>query len=148
VEVLRRLDPGILPREVRAADYGIRGVHLAYDLLDSDIDTLIMVDAVPTGEPPGTVSLLEVDDHALAELRADPRAVDAHSMTPEAVIAALHAIGGAVDRILLVGCQPLTLAPGMALSRPVAAAVAPALKLAVDAAIAAAAGAEEVVVGA
>ncbi len=45
---------------MRAVDYGIRGVHLAYDLLDG-YDALILVDAVPAAdEPPGTVTVLEV----------------------------------------------------------------------------------------
>ena len=29
-------------------DYGIRGMHLAYDLLDG-VDVLVLVDAVPSG---------------------------------------------------------------------------------------------------
>jgi hydrogenase maturation protease len=138
VEVLRRLRSRPLPDGVRAEDYGIRGVHLAYDLLDQNVDTLIMVDAVPTGEPPGTVSLLEVDDPALAQLRADPSPVDSHAMNPEAVIAALHAVGGRVGKIVLVGCQPETVRPGMCLSATVAAAVEPAVALTLETAAAAA----------
>ncbi len=47
-EVIRHLaaDGSGLPGGVRAIDYGIRGMHLAYDLLD-DFDALILVDAVP-----------------------------------------------------------------------------------------------------
>ena len=33
-EVVRRLAQTTLPPGVRATDYGIRGLHLAYDLLD------------------------------------------------------------------------------------------------------------------
>ena len=131
VEVLRHLDGAPVPAGVSAHDYGIRGVHLAYDLLDGDVETLIMVDALPTGEPPGTVTLLELDEAARAELIADPEPVDSHAMDPRAVVAALHALGGHVDRILVVGCEPLTLEPRIGLSAPVAAAVAPAAELAV-----------------
>ena len=46
-EVVRRsLAAGPLPEEVRAVDYGIRGMHLAYDLLDG-YDALVIVDAAP-----------------------------------------------------------------------------------------------------
>lgn len=131
-EVLRRLDPQQLPEDVCAVDYGIRGVHLAYDLLDGDVQTLIMVDAMPTGEPPGTVSLLEVNEEVLAAAAADPDPVDSHSMNPEAVLTALRALGGNVDTILVVGCQPASVAPGMRLSEAVAAAVEPALALALE----------------
>ena len=34
VEVVRRLDPAAVPDGVDVADYGIRGIHLAYELLD------------------------------------------------------------------------------------------------------------------
>lgn len=132
VEVLRQLDTDRLPPQVAAQDYGIRGVHLAYDLLDGEVSTLILVDAIPTGDAPGTVSLLEVDDETWAELTAEPTAVDSHAMHPEAVLAALHALGGRVDRVLLVGCQPATLEPGMSLSPAVAAAVPAAAELALE----------------
>jgi hydrogenase maturation protease len=138
VEVLHHLDAGCLPEDVAAMDYGIRGVHLAYDLLDGVVETLIMVDALPTGQPPGTVSLLEVDDEALAELPAEPIPVDSHAMHPEAVLAALHALGGHLDRVLLVGCEPQTLEPGIGLSAPIAAAVQPALELVLETAAGAA----------
>src|SRR5919204_446035 len=41
VEVIRRLDARRLPEGARAVDYGIRGVHLAYDLLDGCYGALI-----------------------------------------------------------------------------------------------------------
>ena len=138
-EVLRRLDPQRLPDKVSAVDYGIRGVHLAYDLLDGDVHTLVMVDAMPTGEPPGTVSLLAVNEEVLAAAAADPDPVDSHSMNPEAVLTALRALGGHVDTILVVGCQPASVEPGMQLSAPVAAAVDTALELALQTAANAAA---------
>ena len=137
VEVVRRLAERELPAGVRAVDYGIRGVHLAYDLLEGDVEVLILVDAVPTGEPPGTVCLLELDDQTRAELAADGATVDSHAMHPQAVLAALEALGGHVGRILVIGCQPQTLEPGMALSPVVAATVEPALGLVLETAAAA-----------
>jgi hydrogenase maturation protease len=148
VEVLRRIDPAHLPPGVTATDYGIRGVHLAYDLLDGRVRTLIMVDALPTGEPPGTVSLLEVDEAALTELTDEPGTVDSHAMNPEAVLVALHALGGHVDRVLVVGCEPDTVEPGIGLSGPVAAAVDGAAALAIETAARAASELREVMAGA
>jgi hydrogenase maturation protease len=58
VEVVRRLAPARLPDGVDVVDYGIRGVHLAYALLDGRYDTVIIVDALPSGEPPGTLTVL------------------------------------------------------------------------------------------
>ena len=43
---------------VKVADFGIRGVHLAYELLDG-YDMLVLIDAVARGDPPGTVSVIE-----------------------------------------------------------------------------------------
>jgi hydrogenase maturation protease len=123
VEVVGRLDAGSLPDSVDVADYGIRGVHLAYELLDGRYDTVILVDAVPTGEAPGTVSVLEVDPVAAAAPGAEdppgPLPIDGHGMTPMAVLAMLRDLGGAVDRVLVVGCEPAVVEERMALSEVV-----------------------------
>ncbi len=46
---------------MKVADFGIRGVHLAYEMLDGGYDTTILIDAAPRGEAPGTVYLIEPD---------------------------------------------------------------------------------------
>ena len=71
VEVARRLSRVETPPDVRIADFGIRGVHLAYELLDG-YDTLVLVDAMSRGEPPGTVSVVELAA-ALAGLKPRPK---------------------------------------------------------------------------
>ena len=54
VEVAQRLAAArTVPDGVRVEDFGIRGVHLAYELLDG-YDALVLVDAMPMGEAPGT----------------------------------------------------------------------------------------------
>ena len=45
---------------VRVIDYGIRGMHLAYDLLE-EWDTLVLVDAVPSRGKPGTLHVFQAD---------------------------------------------------------------------------------------
>ena len=66
VEVANRLAGQRMPDGVRVADFGIRGVHLAYELLDG-YDALVLVDALPMGEAPGTLAVVEPDPSA-AEL--------------------------------------------------------------------------------
>jgi hydrogenase maturation protease len=117
VEVANRLAGLPVPEGVKVADFGIRGVHLAYELLDG-YDAVILVDALPTGDPPGTVCVFEpeTDDDR-------PGVLDAHGLDPAAVLSMLSKLGGQVGRTLVVGCQPATLDEGIGLSEPVAAAV-------------------------
>ncbi|MGH9295403.1 MAG: hydrogenase maturation protease, partial [Acidimicrobiales bacterium] len=63
-EVARRLESEDLGPEVRVADFGIRGVHLAYELLEG-YDALVLVDAVDMGEPPGTLAVIEPEGGTL-----------------------------------------------------------------------------------
>jgi hydrogenase maturation protease len=128
-EVANRLAARALPPGVRVADFGIRGVHLAYELLDG-YDSLILIDTVPMGEPPGTVSVIEAEpDGALPSGDDAAPVVDAHSMSPEVVLGTLARLGGTVERIYVVGCQPASLDEGMGLTPPVAGAVDAAVQL-------------------
>jgi hydrogenase maturation protease len=120
--VAQRLAGRDLPAGVRVVDVGIRGLHLAYDLLDG-CDLLVLVDAAPLGEPPGTVAVIEVDPDDAPPAGPDPAALDAHSISPAALLATLRAMGGGVGRVLVVGCEPVTLEEGMGLSPVVADAV-------------------------
>ncbi len=124
VEVVNRLRHLPVPDGVRVEDYGIRGVHLAYELCES-YDALVLIDAMPMGdEPPGTVVILEPDAPPSSENDEDIAPImDAHTMSPLVVLTTLANLGGSVDRILVVGCQPETVEEGMGLSEPVAAAV-------------------------
>ncbi|MBO2450782.1 hydrogenase maturation protease [Actinomadura barringtoniae] len=124
VEVARRMAGATdLPGGVDVGDFGIRGIHLAYEL--SSYDTAILVDAAPRGGEPGSLYALD-----LSEIEQSPRPViDAHGMTPDAVLDMVGMVGGTAGRVLLVGCEPATVEPGMDLSAPVAAAVAPAIAL-------------------
>lgn len=121
VEVARRLAGDHLPSDVRVADFGIRGVHLAYELLDG-YDQLILVDAVPHGEAPGTVSVIEPEMDT-PEPEPDSPPMDAHGMDPATVFSLLHQMGGRLDRAVIVGCEPADTAEGIGLSSPVEGAV-------------------------
>jgi len=91
VEVVRLLDGQPRPPGVQIRDYGIRGVHLVYELLDG-CDLFVLIDAAARGEEPGTVSVLEVD---LPDPESLPQPVmDAHDLTPDAIFALLASLGG------------------------------------------------------
>ena len=124
VEVARRLAEVTMPPEVDVIDVGIRGLHLAFDLLDG-CQTLILVDAMPTGDAPGTLVVLEPDADGGDE--APP--LDAHSLDPRAVLAMVAEMGGTIGRVLVVGCQPEDLDEGIGLTEAVAAAVPAAVDL-------------------
>jgi len=118
VEAARLLAERPHPPGVQIRDYGIRGVHLVYELLDG-YDLFVLVDAAPRGEAPGTVTVLEVDP---AGADAQP-VIDAHSLTPDAIFGLLSSLGGHPGRSLVVACEPAETGAGMGLSDPVRAAL-------------------------
>jgi hydrogenase maturation protease len=134
VSVVQRLRDVPLPDTVDVADYGVRGVHLAYDLLDGRHASLVLVDALPLGEPAGTLAVLEVDlDDPGWTLRPadalEAPAADGHGMDPESVLRLLRSLGGGLDRVVVVGCEPGLLEERMGLSAPVEAALDEAVRL-------------------
>jgi hydrogenase maturation protease len=124
VEVVRRLERRTLPQEVCVVDFGIRGLDLTYALLDG-YETVILVDATPRGQPPGTLYLLDLAGAEQAGEEAGP--VIAHGMDPVKVLRLAAALGNRVERLLLVGCEPAPLGETddmqMGLSEPVRRAV-------------------------
>jgi hydrogenase maturation protease len=131
VEVAQRLAGRTLPSGVRAEDYGIRGLHLAYELLEG-YDSLVLIDAVAMGEPAGTLAVMEPGHHEGAAADEMPPVLDAHTMGPDVVLATLARLGGSVERIYIVGCQPADLQEGMGLTPAVAAAVDDAVEICCD----------------
>jgi hydrogenase maturation protease len=119
-EVVRRLAERPVPDGVQVRDFGIRGVHLAYDLLDG-CDLFVLVDAAPHGESPGTVTVLEVEVPDPASLTGP--VMDAHDLTPDAIFALLASLGGRPGRSLVVACEPADVSAGMGLSETVSQAV-------------------------
>ncbi len=130
VEVARRLAGLDLGDDVKVTDFGIRGLHLAYELLDG-YEMVILVDASPRGDEPGTLYVIEPDPAPEPDPDEIPP-LDAHGMDPGAVLAILGVLGGKVDRILVVGCEPALADEGMGLSPPVEAAVDQAVILVQD----------------
>jgi len=129
VEVAQRLLARPMPADVRVEDYGIRGVHLALELLEG-YDLLILVDALASEDPPGTVFVVEPALDESDDDANDP--LDAHRMDPQAVLGMVAELGGSIGRVLVVGCQPADLDEGIGLSPAVAAAVEPAVRMVED----------------
>jgi len=140
VEVVRRLlarpAPSVVVGDVQIEDFGIRGIHLALELLEG-YDLLVLVDAIAReGEPAGTLFVLEPtanndDDDIAGSLHEDGagRSVDAHQLDPVALLRQVAAMGGSIGRVFVVGCVPADLDDGIGLSRPVAASVEPAVRM-------------------
>jgi hydrogenase maturation protease len=134
VEVAHELFGRALPDGVRVEDYGIRGIHLAYDLLEG-YDALVLIDAVPMGETPGTLAVIKPEPASVLPSNSEGgtvMAVDAHTMSPDIVLATLAHLGGSVERIVIVGCQPGHLDEGIGLSPAVKAAISVAADLCLE----------------
>jgi hydrogenase maturation protease len=129
-EVARRLTAADLPDWVRVADYGVSGMHLAYDLAEG-YETTVLVDASPRGGEPGTVYVLEADAGGPAAAEESPL-LDAHGMQPDVVLRMLNLLGADAGRVLVVGCEPASVDEGIGLSAPVAAAVDEAVRVVLD----------------
>lgn len=132
VETARRLAERDLPDHVEVVDIGVRGAHLAYQLLDG-YDTLVLVDATARGAAPGTLYVIEHDSRPGPASPGTP-ALDGHRMTPDTVLALLDTLcagtGAAPPRrVLVVGCEPASVAEGIGLSTSVSGAVPEAVRL-------------------
>jgi hydrogenase maturation protease len=101
VALAARLARRELPAGVEVVDFGIRGMDLAYALLE-DYAAAVLLDATPRGQPPGTLYLIKPD------LELEPAAPEAHGMDPVKVLALARALGGTPPRTLVLGCEPLT----------------------------------------
>lgn len=128
VEVVRRLMERPLPDDVRVIDFGIRSWDLAYALMEK-WKLIVLVDALPQGGEPGTLYLFEPETAAPGE----PPGFDAHAVSPDAVLQLVGAMGGRVNRLLLVGCEPCSVKPradgNIRLSWPVRSAVDGAVRM-------------------
>jgi hydrogenase maturation protease len=112
-DVLRRLLGGEPIAEAHVEDYGIRGLHLAYELLNG-YEAALLVDAVPRGDVPGTLYVIEP---SAPEQTGAP---DAHRMDLANVFAFVRMLGGDAPPITIVGCEPATIEEGLGLSPAVA----------------------------
>jgi hydrogenase maturation protease len=122
------------PDGARVIDFGVRGLDLAYALMDG-YDVTILIDTVQRGGAPGSLYVIEPDLDKLSgpnEPGAQAMMVEAHAMNPMRALDLARSMNGELKRVLLVGCEPATLGPEegmMGLSVTVEAAVSGAVEM-------------------
>ncbi|MFF4362789.1 hydrogenase maturation protease [Streptomyces sp. NPDC001604] len=130
-EVIQALARRPLPPGVRVRDFGIRGLDLAYELLDG-YDVAVLVDAAARGHRPGTLSLIEPE---LPEGTTGAAPPEAHGMDPAKVLAlAAHLGDEPLPRVLVLACEPEVRPRG---DEDIAPGISAAVRGAVDRAVAA-----------
>ncbi|MEJ7653914.1 MAG: hydrogenase maturation protease [Chloroflexia bacterium] len=122
VEVVRLLAERDQPVGVQVVDFGIRGIDLAYAIMDG-YDATIMVDTVQRGGAPGDLYIIEPELGTLGT-SAQP-GIETHNVDPVKVLSLVASLGGVscAGRLYVVGCEPETFGPEetglMGLSAPV-----------------------------
>jgi hydrogenase maturation protease len=131
VALADRLSRRALPAGVDVRDFGIRGMDLAFAMQDG-YDAVVLLDAAPRGQRPGTLYVIEVDPAEAAP------AIDTHGMDPVKVLGLARSLADTdLPRTFVVGCEPQTRMTGeeeeeeivARLSEPSRAALDPAVKL-------------------
>lgn len=125
VEVARGLAQRPLPEGVKVVDFGIKGLDLAYALLD-DYQAVILVDAVPRGGQPGALYVLEPEFDSSDGPAESAAMLEPHALDPHRVLRLARSLGATLERVLIVGCEPTIPAEDelqMEMSAPVQAAV-------------------------
>jgi hydrogenase maturation protease len=126
VEVVRRL--GARARAgVRVVDFGIRGLDLAYALLEP-WDAVVLIDAARGQRAPGTLWVVE------PQVGDSDAGLELHGVDPVRVLQTARALGAPPTPLRVVCCEPATVVEdddslSMELSAQVAAAVDPAVAL-------------------
>ncbi len=137
VEVARRLATADLPDWAHVVDYGIRGMHLAYDLANG-YESAVLIDATPRGGEPGTIYVIEPGQAGPpAAAGADDGLAgnplfNAHGMQPDLVFGLLGMLDAGTRHVLVVGCEPASVDYGIGLSQPVTDAVDEAVRVVLD----------------
>jgi hydrogenase maturation protease len=106
-EVARRLGQQQWPAGVHVADFGIRGIDLAYALTDG-CEFAILIDAMPRGGNPGDLYVVEPEPgNSNSDVDAATPLWDAHTMNPEKVLQLAESFGGQIAKLAVIGCEPV-----------------------------------------
>src|SRR5438270_13830731 len=100
VAVARRLAQRALPDGVQVVDFGIRGLDLAYALLE-DYDAVILVDAMPRGGQPGTLYVVEPEARSALPPADGVPLMGMHNLDPARVLGVVAALGGQVRHLVI-----------------------------------------------
>jgi hydrogenase maturation protease len=106
-----------LPGGAKVVETGIGGIALVQELMEG-WEGLVLVDAVDSGEVPGTITSVVPDVGEAAHVP------DVHLANPQRVLSTAKGLGVLPERVVIVGCQPSDVDElGEGLSAPVARAV-------------------------
>lgn len=112
-----------LYQDIELHDVGIGGLKLAYDLMKG-YDALILVDASPRGESPGTLYVIEPDEKEVRAGLDDGNFIDPHGCDPATVLRFVKSLGAWPGKVVIIGCEPGAIEDfGVGLTEPVKAAV-------------------------
>lgn len=127
VRAVEALERGwILPRNVGAIDGGTSGMELIEDL--SDLDFLLVLDALKTGAAPGTLTRI-AGDAIPVFFRGK---LSPHQIALPDVLASLELLGSMPKEIVILGVEFASLELGLEMTAPVAAQVPVLAALAAD----------------
>ena len=116
VRALERLTRSYrLPADVQAVDGGVMGLDLLPYL--DDADTLLVIDAIQSGQPPG--SLLRLEGEAIPAALAVK--ISVHQVGLQELLATSRLEGTLPRRVVLWGIEPAAIEWGLELSPSVAA---------------------------
>ena len=112
-EAARALLEYPLPPDICVTDFGIRGTHAAFEMLEG-YDVVIFLDAMARGEQPGTLCVIEPSC-------VPASAPDAHAMELHNALAFYESLCQKLQPakrpcVLIVGCEPESIDEGMGLS--------------------------------
>jgi hydrogenase maturation protease len=105
VEVVRSLARRTLAPDIFVKDFGIRGFDLAYALLEP-WDAVILVDALPRNDAPGTLYIVEPDLSQMGDPSTPGMEMNPHSMDPVRVLNLALTMGPITAPVFVVGCEP------------------------------------------
>ncbi|MFQ6085119.1 MAG: hydrogenase maturation protease [Candidatus Bathyarchaeia archaeon] len=116
--VIELLSSTELPENVELRDFGTAGITVATELYDYGM--AIFVDTMKKGGKPGTLHRMEVNvgNVDVKELTSLAR-FSLHEVRLEGLLTFAKAIGALPPRVILIGCEPMTLDPSLDLSREV-----------------------------
>ncbi len=116
IHTIRRLqEMAQLSQEVQVLDGGTAGLDLLYYL--EGVAHLLIVDAVETGQPAGTLARITADEvPAYLALKMSPHEIGLPDMLFAAKLRDLYP-----EEVVILGVQPATTEVGLELSPPVAA---------------------------
>lgn len=104
----------LFPNEVEVLDGGTAGMALYEHVVDRE--HLIVIDAVKTGQPAGTIVCLQNDEvPALLQNKVSP-----HQLALSDILATLKIAGQQVPQVTVIGVEPMSLEMGLELSDTVA----------------------------